>query len=124
VFFYDVQSKHMSAWSKDNTQNLPDAFTSRNNKVAGIIYNPSSPLSSSSPQTNTNTIVLYGLGFFCAVDLSKRADDPSNFRLQTKYKPVMFMEFVARDELVVVERPWQDVASHFPDTLWRPRYGT
>ena len=41
-----------------------------------------------------------------------------------QYNGLLFMDFVSRNEMVVVEQPWLDVVATFPDALQRRVYGT
>lgn len=41
-----------------------------------------------------------------------------------RYNSMLFMDFVADHELVVVEQPWLNVVATFPDALHRRVYGT
>ncbi|OSX67759.1 hypothetical protein POSPLADRAFT_1176689 [Postia placenta MAD-698-R-SB12] len=51
------------------------------------------------------------------------AHPQSNFRVVTHYRPVLFVDFVGRGELVVVERPLVDVLSRMPPAFFKPKYG-
>jgi U3 small nucleolar RNA-associated protein 4 len=46
-----------------------------------------------------------------------------NFRITDRYRPVLFVDFVAKEEMVVVERPWVKVLQHFIDPLYIKKYG-
>ncbi|KZT74838.1 WD40 repeat-like protein [Daedalea quercina L-15889] len=46
-----------------------------------------------------------------------------NFTLVTKYRPLLFADFVAPKELVVVERPLVDVLHGLPPAFFKPKYG-
>jgi len=54
----------------------------------------------------------------------KDAENAENFRIITKFKPLMFLDFVAGNELVVVERPWVKISEKFPEALYRHKYST
>ncbi|KAL6065936.1 U3 small nucleolar RNA-associated protein [Balamuthia mandrillaris] len=47
-----------------------------------------------------------------------------NFKLVSKFKPLLFLDFLQGDTMLLVERPWLSIISHFPDPLHRNRYGT
>jgi len=36
---------------------------------------------------------------------------------------MLFMDFIADDEMVVVEQPWMDIVNTLPDALERRIYG-
>ncbi|PIL29590.1 hypothetical protein GSI_08226 [Ganoderma sinense ZZ0214-1] len=46
-----------------------------------------------------------------------------NFKLVTHYRPLLFVDFVAPGELVVVERPLVDVLAKLPPAYFKPKYG-
>ncbi|KAI0639180.1 WD40 repeat-like protein [Trametes polyzona] len=48
---------------------------------------------------------------------------PRNFKLVTHYRPLLFVDFVAPGELVVVERPLVDVLAKLPPAYFKPKYG-
>ncbi|KAL7579428.1 hypothetical protein ACA910_014092 [Epithemia clementina (nom. ined.)] len=41
-----------------------------------------------------------------------------------RYKSMLYMDFIADNEMIVVEQPWLDVVATFPDALQRKIYGT
>lgn len=47
----------------------------------------------------------------------------NNFKLITTYRPILFAEFIAPGELVVVERPLVDVLARLPPAYFKPKYG-
>lgn len=46
-----------------------------------------------------------------------------NFKLVTHYRPILFVDFIAPAELVVVERPLVDVLAKMPPAYFKPKYG-
>ncbi|CAL1696492.1 unnamed protein product [Somion occarium] len=46
-----------------------------------------------------------------------------NFKLITHYRPILFVDFIAAGELVIVERPLVDVLSKLPPAFFKPKYG-
>ncbi|KAI8995336.1 WD40 repeat-like protein [Trametes punicea] len=50
-------------------------------------------------------------------------EQPRNFKLVTHYRPLLFVDFVAPGELVVVERPLVDVLAKLPPAYFKPKYG-
>ncbi|THH26656.1 hypothetical protein EUX98_g7537 [Antrodiella citrinella] len=47
----------------------------------------------------------------------------NNFKLITTYRPILFADFIAPGELVVVERPLVDVLARLPPAYFKPKYG-
>ena len=50
--------------------------------------------------------------------------EPLNYQLVLSYQLVLFASSLTKNELVVVERPWDEVLNRLPPTLVRNRYGT
>ncbi|KAL5535151.1 UTP4 [Sanghuangporus sanghuang] len=48
----------------------------------------------------------------------------SNFKLVTRYRPILRVDFLDAGELLVVERPLLDVLRGLPPAFFKPKYGT
>jgi hypothetical protein len=59
-----------------------------------------------------------------AEHISENASEGPECILCTRYQSVIYMDFVDKQELVVVEQPWLSVAAGFPAPLRRHMYGT
>ena len=46
-----------------------------------------------------------------------------NFKLVTHYRPILFVDFIAPGELVVVERPLVDILAKLPPAFFKAKYG-
>lgn len=53
-----------------------------------------------------------------------KASDNKNFTVCLRYSAVLFQDFVAENEMVIVEEPWMSVLGELPDALARRVYGT
>jgi len=49
---------------------------------------------------------------------------PKNFTVLTRYRPLLFVDFLDCGELIVVERPLVDVMSVMPPAFFKPKYGS
>ncbi|KAI0735408.1 WD40 repeat-like protein [Earliella scabrosa] len=58
-----------------------------------------------------------------SVDDGQQEGQQRNFKLVTHYRPLLFVDFVAPGELVVVERPLVDVLAKLPPAYFKPKYG-
>ncbi|KAI0336048.1 WD40 repeat-like protein [Cubamyces sp. BRFM 1775] len=56
-------------------------------------------------------------------DLQQQQQQQRNFKLITHYRPLLFVDFIAPGELVVVERPLVDVLAKLPPAYFKPKYG-
>jgi len=48
----------------------------------------------------------------------------SNFTICLRYSGVIFLDFLGKNEMVVVEQPWLGIVNALPDALERQRYGS
>ena len=56
-----------------------------------------------------------------------KARDPltnTNFAICLKYNEIIFQDFIAEGEMVIVEEPWISTLEQLPDALARRVYGT
>ncbi|KAI0768510.1 WD40 repeat-like protein [Trametes elegans] len=58
-----------------------------------------------------------------SVEEGAQGQGQTNFKLVTHYRPLLFVDFVAPGELVVVERPLVDVLAKLPPAYFKPKYG-
>ena len=47
-----------------------------------------------------------------------------NFTVCLQYGEIQFQDYIAEDEMVVVEQPWMSILEDLPDALERRAYGT
>jgi U3 small nucleolar RNA-associated protein 4 len=50
-------------------------------------------------------------------------DSQRDFKMVTHYRPILFVDFLAAGELVVVERPLVDVLAVLPPAYFKHKYG-
>jgi U3 small nucleolar RNA-associated protein 4 len=62
----------------------------------------------------------------CPPSKEKAHSDASsnNFTICLRYSEILFQDFVAENEMVIVEEPWMSILEDLPDTLARRVYGT
>jgi len=54
----------------------------------------------------------------------KKLKQNYHFSVVTRYKQVMFMDYVNENESVIVERPWFSILEKLPQNFYRHKYGT
>jgi len=54
----------------------------------------------------------------------RKMPDLRNLTISLHFTGIIFMDFLSKDELVVVEQPWVDILNSLPDALERKRYGS
>jgi U3 small nucleolar RNA-associated protein 4 len=57
-------------------------------------------------------------------DQSKLQSEEATCTVCLRYNGMLYMDFVASNEMVVVEQPWLSVVATFPDALQRRVYGS
>lgn len=138
---FDVESKTVSAWTSTVGKKIVSDMEIRDHKVKGILCNPD----------DDSKVILYNEDLFLSTKLvdalgpmspspAKRArktrnsqDEnaelpPSDFAHQPRvvvkeYRPILFVDFLAKDEVVVIETPWLKIVQNLPDVLYRHRFG-
>lgn len=143
IQMYDVEARQFPAWSKDLINNLSQRISHTHDSIIGISYNPAACTSAS----RSRYALLWGSTWMCKVnmdgtamnfgsgkkrprrDSTKRAPPPSGdqptseFKMITQYRPILFVDFVAPGELVIVERPLVDVLATLPPAYFKQKYG-
>ncbi|CAG8457317.1 6299_t:CDS:10 [Acaulospora colombiana] len=137
---FDIESMKLTDWSQKHFQNLPDEFLKLENRIMGCAFNPD----------NENSMILWAAGYFCLVDFDKCNGDQEvplilahcngwqkkpqdqrfeneggiNFQLVQRYQPLLFVDFVAPNSMVVVERPFAMILENLPPSFYKAHYGT
>lgn len=56
--------------------------------------------------------------------VSRTTEDDPNFRLVTRYRPLLWVDYMGPGELLVVERPLVDLLSTLPPAYFKATYGS
>lgn len=59
-----------------------------------------------------------------SISISPNEEATSDFKMITRYRPLLFVDFLEAGELVVVERPLIDVLANLPPAYFKHKYGT
>jgi U3 small nucleolar RNA-associated protein 4 len=143
---YDVEARTFPAWARALTAALPRRFTHLHDPVLGVAFDFGGARGSALfwgaswlCRVHLGAGVGYG-GFdkkrrrggqrpsakvpatFRGVE-DGRVFQQDNFKLVTHYRPILFADFIAPGELVVVERPLVDVLAKLPPAFFKPKYG-
>lgn len=57
------------------------------------------------------------------VEEEDESTEMTNFKVVTRYRPILYVGFVAPGEMAVVERPLVNVLAGMPPAYFKPRYG-
>ena len=147
IQIYDVETRQFPSWGKELISSLPKRFTHAHDPIIGVAFDPAP--SSHSESTKTRFILFWGATWLykAALDMSvrvtgkKRRRDAMNGtaapvavggdeerpwrdeKLIMQYRPIACCDFLAKDELVVVERPLVDILATLPPAYFKHKYG-
>ena len=147
IQIYDVETRQFPSWGKELISSLPKRFTYAHDPILGVAFDPA-PSSSHSESTKTRFILFWGATWLykAALDMNvritgkKRRRDAMNGsvtaaaggdeerpwrdeKLIMQYRPIACCDFLAKDELVVVERPLVDILATLPPAYFKHKYG-
>lgn len=142
---YDVETKGLSEWYRRNKAQFPKELLEGRN-LKGMTFDPANPdllylysqvslyqidmgkhTTVKSPPKKTHRRAMSG---------GTESDDNNDAteselvklndgfcRVVNRYRPLSFVDFVADNEIVIVETPWLKVLSRLPGALRRHKYG-
>lgn len=55
---------------------------------------------------------------------AEKTSSNGNCTICLRYNSMLYMDFIAKNEMLVVEQPWLSVVASFPEALERKVYGT
>lgn len=111
IYVYNIASKSITDWSRQNSNALPKKLTDMQERIVGMVFHPSVP----------GLLFAYGHTFLFYAHTAGNAQRSS--KLIKTYQP-LFVDFVDQEAIAVVERPWLKVIQHLPSPFYRQRYGT
>ena len=149
---FDVEARRFPDWARALAAGLPKRFTHLHDALLGVTFDPGAADAAGAGKPTPHAALFWGATWMCKVVLdapagwggfSKKrrraqsrpaapvpqehggADERANanFKMITHYRPILFVDFVAPGELVVVERPLVDVLANLPPAYWKPKYG-
>ncbi|CAI5721613.1 unnamed protein product [Hyaloperonospora brassicae] len=143
---YDVETKGLSKWYRQNHKQFPKELMDGRN-IKGMTFDPADP----------DFLYLYSQTSLYQINMGKHADQSAKSvsrksrrramsvtesdgksdategelveledgfcRVVNRYRPLSFIDFVAENEMIIVETPWLKVLSRLPGALHRHKYG-
>ncbi|RMX66947.1 hypothetical protein KXD40_005072 [Peronospora effusa] len=144
---YDVETKGLSEWYRQNHEQFPKELVEGRN-IKGMTFDPANP----------DFLYLYSQVSLYQINMSKQADRSATMpskksrrramsvgtesdgkndaaegelveledgfcRVVNRYRPLSFVDFVVENEMIIVETPWLKVLSRLPGALHRHKYG-
>lgn len=110
-YIYHIESKSITEWSKEHSDNLPERLTDAQERIIGMVFHPSVP----------GMLFLYGHSFIFYAQTA--GSGHRMWKLIKTYQP-LFVDFVDHESIAIIERPWLHVMQFLPHPFYRQRYGT
>ncbi|KAH9487140.1 U3 small nucleolar RNA-associated protein 4-like protein [Psilocybe cubensis] len=144
IQIFDVETRQFPVWGKELAASLPKRFTHAHDPVLGVSFDPAVTSSSGiDEQGKTRYVLFWGATWMFKVSLDttvrsgakKRRREIApvpgaeeerqwrDYKMITQYRPLLCCDFLAKDELVVVERPLVDVLLTLPPAYFKHKYG-
>ncbi|KAJ7042469.1 WD40-repeat-containing domain protein [Mycena alexandri] len=143
IQLFDVEGRQFPSWAKDIC-NLPKKLTRAHDHILGVAFDPAIAVTSlkAADAAVPRYALFWGSTWLCKIRLDdsgksgqkKRrregdkidpmSEDNVNFKMVTRYRPILHVDFLAPGELVVVERPLVDVLATLPPAYFVHKYGT
>uniref|UniRef100_A0AAV1UZD9 U3 small nucleolar RNA-associated protein 4 n=1 Tax=Peronospora matthiolae TaxID=2874970 RepID=A0AAV1UZD9_9STRA len=143
---YDVETKGLSEWYRENYKQFPKGLVDGRN-IKGMTFDPA----------NLDFLYLYSQASLYQINMGKHLNSSAKMpsrkcrrramsvtdsdgksdaaegelvdfedgfcRVVNRYRPLSFVDFVAENEMIIVETPWLKVLSRLPGALHRHKYG-
>ncbi|XP_019391618.1 PREDICTED: U3 small nucleolar RNA-associated protein 4 homolog [Crocodylus porosus] len=137
LFEFSIPEREYTAWSRGVQQHgLHKDWLERDTPIAHIAFNPRQPtqlllhdthmlciLDKSLPLPDDNT-PLNNQAFLKQLSVKARRGHAHAFKICKKYQPLLFMDLLDEDCLVVVERPLTDIQAQLPPPVQQKKFGT
>ncbi|KII93432.1 hypothetical protein PLICRDRAFT_152118 [Plicaturopsis crispa FD-325 SS-3] len=142
---FDVEARQFPEWSRALSHSPPVRFSHAHDPMLGVAFDIPT-----SEHPEVQYALFWGSTWLCQVRLDtpeatskKRRRHANgdveatpeshlethangkgrNFKMITHYRPILFVDFIARGELVIVERPLVDILATLPPAYFKPKYG-
>ncbi|TFK41379.1 WD40-repeat-containing domain protein [Crucibulum laeve] len=138
VQIYDIESRQFPAWGKEFSDSLPKRFTLAHDPLLGMTFDPSIAVAEPG-KPNSRYVLFYGTTWMFKVAFETHArllgkkrrreaggeeERPwRDYKMVTHYRPILYVDFLDKGELVVVERPLVDVLATLPPAYFKHKYG-
>jgi hypothetical protein len=132
ILLFDVEDRALSDWSIETIDRIPSWLKNRMEIISGITF------------LSEDKMFIHGVSFSAHIDLriadadeeeaspNKRGEDgemkkvgkyAKGFTRIERFSPIMMMDCVGKDEMVVVERPMLKIMENLPEGYSRKTYG-
>ncbi|TDL28747.1 WD40 repeat-like protein [Rickenella mellea] len=148
IEIFDVETRRFPEWSRQLCTSVPQRFTHLHDPITGVTFDPTGGQKYALfwGATWLCKVVLdapVGWGGFSKKRRRESKAPPqapppqpaeagvmgtdmeeSNFKVVTRYRPLLFADFLGPGELLVVERPILDILATLPPAYFKPKYGS
>ncbi|CAO3681521.1 unnamed protein product [Rhizopus stolonifer] len=130
-YIYDVEHKKLTKWSSAHQDMSNCRLLEQRDRIRGVAYNPA----------EQNKMVLYGSTYMCLANvenkpapshLGKRKQEETpqikkdyslSFPISYNYQQILYCEYLAEDQMVVIERPKFSVLENLPPSFYKAQFG-
>uniref|UniRef100_A0A4W3GDL2 UTP4 small subunit processome component n=1 Tax=Callorhinchus milii TaxID=7868 RepID=A0A4W3GDL2_CALMI len=137
IFEFSLREKRFTDWSRQlQQQGLHPQWVERDTPVTHITFNPDVP----------TQFMLHDMYMFCIIDqtlrlptakchlynqaalrglsANARRSQAHAFKICKKFQPLLHVEMLSEDSLVVIERPLMDINTHLPAPVKQKKFAT
>jgi hypothetical protein len=108
-----VEENQIEPWSKINSFNFRISENQGSECIIGISFSADEP----------SCAIVWGRSFFTKIDFSKPVEKVNIKKNITSFKPLVCLEKLGKNKIILLEAPWIKIMKGFPPVLFRKKYG-
>lgn len=130
-YIYDVEHKKLTNWSNIHKDMSHCRLLEQRDRIRGVAYNPA----------HENKMIIYGSTYMCLADIeykpvssklgkrkqeempSIKKEDALAFPISHQYQQILYCGFIAKDQMVMIERPKFSVLENLPPSFYKAHFG-
>ncbi|CEG65053.1 U3 small nucleolar RNA-associated protein [Rhizopus azygosporus] len=130
-YIYDVEHKKLTSWSNIHKDMSHCRLLEQRDRIRGVAYNPA----------HENKMIIYGSTYMCLADVeykpvpsklgkrkqeempSIKKEDALAFPISHQYQQILYCGFIAKDQMVMIERPKFSVLENLPPSFYKAHFG-
>uniref|UniRef100_UPI00358FB2C8 LOW QUALITY PROTEIN: U3 small nucleolar RNA-associated protein 4 homolog n=1 Tax=Myxine glutinosa TaxID=7769 RepID=UPI00358FB2C8 len=113
VLEFGVSRKKYTAWSLMHADEMPKRWVERDTPITHITFNC----------RQENIIILHDMYHFSVIDKTLPLTFKNNLRECSKYKPLLFVDVLGEEWMVVVERSIDEMQTQLPKAILQKKFG-
>lgn len=132
-YIYDVEHKRLTNWSSTHQDMSKSRLLEMRDRIRGVMYNPA----------DKDKMILYGSTYMCLVDIQEKpvskklgkrknqhvesvkpkTEDELTISLSYQYQQILYCDFFAENQMVMIERPKFSVLEKLPPSFYKAHFG-